>query len=165
MFPNHQTPYARMTYAFLHLSGPVASTSSPSPSSTSSQPLLILHPSLPRRWPIPPPAVHAPVAYPVAGVHLLLPSWLLRLDVVIVRPVDYCPRNPQSALTSQYDPRIWGKQAREGNSVPQILHEIANGTSDFLVLVCREWYHWLSVPESESASVSLILIVPASSLS
>ena len=95
-----------------------------------------------------PPAVHAPVVYPVAGVHLLLPSWLLRLDVVIVRPVDYCPRNPQSALTSQYDPRIWGKQAREGNSVPQILHEMADGTSDFLVLVCREWYHWLSVPDS-----------------
>lgn len=52
MLPNHKTPYARMMYAFLHLSGPIASTSSPSPSSTSSQPLLILHPSLPRRWSI-----------------------------------------------------------------------------------------------------------------
>ena len=59
------------------------------------------------------------------------------------------PRTPISDLSlkkyaAQY---IAGKRIA---IIPQVLHEMADRTSNLLILVCRERYHWLFIPNQPS---------------
>ena len=121
---------------------------STNPSTSPSPPFLstlIYTPSAPA-----PAAVHDPAEYLAVAVHRLQPLWAQRLGVGIVRLVDYC-QELQLAISH---PKKYCSPVNRAKGdlpiVPQILHEMADRTSNLLILVCRERYHWLFIPNQPS---------------
>lgn len=81
-----------------------------------------------------------------------LASCFPRLDVAIERLVDHCGDkrmnvscDPVPHTLLELHRETWGRPRpeREQRDLPQILHEVADGTCDFFVFVERERYHWL----------------------